>query len=1545
MKAEELYIGFDLGTSSVQYAVCRKEPAEDGFRAEVEYAPGPVMHFSDISGTLRRVWSSILSRFRQDSIISTGFTGTGAAVLSELYDGLLFEYDSVAVPKGVQTVDPAARYIFHIGAKDPYFFHLRKSGEDTVIQEWAAGSKCGGGSGILLEKQCRRMFEDEADTEPLPESGEEDVLCAVPEEQKRIIRMFRMAEREASEAGECEEFLARCGVVIQSDLIHEQNIGTSRQINCSRLFRTVARNYVNDVIPNIEFPEKCRAVGTGGVLSSGCIKSHLEEYLGIPVLRPAHFRSVGAVGAAVRCMEESNTFVLNPDKLEHAGGIQRQKRACAPPLADSLSRVHEHSEPVRHREQGPGTRAVLGIDGGSTTTKGVLVDTETGALLDKVYLKTHGDPESSLKKTVKHFIRHRENVDIVGTAATGSARRFYEKLLMSSGLREKLRAEGMKCVDEVPDEITCHAVGVKYHNSDIDTIFEIGGQDMKFTTFRTDENGPADTVERAEMNYSCQAGSGQTMENLASVIDLDVEGSLQEYALKAERVPVIDSTCGVFMEMDVNRLIGEGFTREEIAAAIVRATAASYYYKFVGGSRHVGRKCSAQGGPALGKAFLAALAQVSSVDIYAFPHREVFGAWGAALAVCRNIQKCEQKGEPFGTAFRGWDIIDLKLEKKRVSCSDLFPETSCTKRDCTLEVFSFGSDTVVTGGFCPVGNSERAEKPRTDYVRVFHKLLEKHFRKYGVVQQDAEPSGTPDRGPTIGIKRCTATLGEKGIWSAALFSHLGFVPVLSPVSNDEIAKTGVNRSQTDFCFARKLATGHALHLYRDPAVEYLFNPSFISYLHKGFKERKFCIYTESEGYVLNDALSLDKRYQINPIINFGDLNILSESLRVELKRIGFGFSLRKIRKAVKYAEECERLFEKDIAEAGDLFLKRIEERKCRAFVGIGRDYVILDPKASSDSGAMISQIRGLHYIPQIFLKHRFTDIPITGLVEREYWEQSVLIMKCSLFTADHPLLFPIRMLNFGCGPDSMKLYQEEKIFESASKPLLTLLTDAQTNNAPFVTRMEAHEKVVEKSRPGRVIPERVSVLRRSKQEDIMDREWLIPYMGDDSYIGSAVLHHFQIDSRVVPTDTREGREIANKHIHTEVCYPLKGVVGDVLGFLARETQKHGIEYVNGKYLVMLPTAGGPCRYGKYRELLRLFMDEEGFRSVPIEGPSSEQDYTDLPLPRGVKSVSHREIMKLFYRGIYAADILEDLTLRFRPYARVSDDVHDLKRRKLEELCACISQGGSLASLERWGEETVRAFKRVDLVQEERLPLVLYMGEIYMRHHDPYTDFVIHLLEEKGLEVIRSPVYEWLHYINAMQNIRQKRMLRVSMRSLRLKDALSSYGAWLGSLARSRYMDYIEHRIEKPFYHLINGRHSASPRPIDIINELENGHHYHSSIEGESPLSIGLAYFFMKDRLVHNRENGSYISGIFHVGPFTCMQEGVATAKIDVMIKEYRKQRKDLLVPIIHAFFGDSPNPNLEAEIAVFREQCYQKQNQLIQSVHPLTANSKQHIRS
>lgn len=1515
------FVGFDVGSSSVHYVVVRED-------REIVYSPKPLMHFADPIGAIYEAWNDVKMRFGSGMIRSTAFTGSNAKYFPKVMTGLIYESDSVTIPKGADLICQEAQYIFHIGAKDSYFFNVKNINCKRVIQEWRSGTKCGGGSGILIEKQCRRLLESEVpnlDVDNGAGKGSDlgvklkDRIRKRRLAQSRLEKIFSLAEREAESSKEPSEFLARCGVVIQSDLIHKQNEGATREDNLAGLFRTVARNYKIDVLGTREFisAESNLAIVTGCVFSNDIIRKNLENSLGISITRPSHYYNIAAVGVALKGLEENNGYVFNIEDLKKVANYSREKRKFHPSLSGYLQKVNERPLSLEESIEN-NTDVVLGIDGGSTTTKGALVDL-TGKLLDKIYIKTHGNPEGSLKSVIKYLSRHKDKIVVRGVGATGSARRLYEKILISKRKSEELRKKGVEVTDRITDEITCHALGVKHYDSKIDTIFEIGGQDMKFTCFSND------VVKEAKMNYSCQAGSGQTLENMADVIGLGVETSLQEYALRAERVPVIDATCGVFMEMDENRLIAEGFSKEEIAAAILRGTAASYYYKFVGGSQHVGEKCSAQGGPPLGKAFLAALAQVTDKEIEAYPHREMFGAWGQALDIICCIKQLEKKNKRYGSAFRGWDLVDKQFKKEKISCRALFKEKSCGIRDCQLEIFTIDGDRIITGGFCPKGDSESSVKPKINYVEKYHRIYEKHFKQQGSLLEDAFLDEQNENSKsTVGIKRSTATLGGKGIWSAALLKKLGFHPIVTPTSNKEIAKVGVDNSRTDFCIARKLVTGHAALLNENPYIRYLFNPSFIELRKSDPPDLKYCIYTESEGYILSDVLSIDGEKQISPVLHFGDENLLVHSLQSEFRRLGLRFKDKEVREALRYADKAEKDFRKELYEIGDKFLNRIRKGNEKAYVGIGRDYVLLDPEASSNSGDMFSRARGLNYIPQIFLEHRFEDIPIDEVADNEFWIQSVKILKANLFVAEQPDLFPIRMMNFGCGPDSLKIYQEEKIYQAVNKPLLTLLTDAQTNNAPFVTRTEAHERVVNQSKQERL---KIKGLRQTKYsaDNNDNRIWLIPYMGDAAYVAVSALKHFGIDGKVLPTNTQRGYEIARKHIYTEVCHPLKGVVGDALGFLSEQVEKNGKKYVEDNYLVMLPTTSGPCRFGKYTELLRIFMDREGLEEVPITGPSSETDYFDIPLPKKAAVSNKLKIQKVLFKGINASDLLEDITLRYRPYAEDKQHVNELKKERLLVLRRIIEDGADTSDLVEWGKETVSRFAQVKLRCDDRFPLVLYIGEIYMRQHDPYTDFVINKLEDKQLEMVRDPITDWLLYVNQMNRRNSRRDVRLAVKRGDLARAWKEIKKLAQSFLKGKYMSGIAHKIDQPFHEVLHGRHCL-PKPIEIIDTLEKNHKFHGNIEGESPLSIGIAYYFMNDLIKPNGD--AYISGIFHVGPFTCMQEGVATAKIEAMAKELRKTKTDFVFPIVHAFFGDSPNPNLEAEIAVFREQCYQKREML-----------------
>jgi predicted nucleotide-binding protein (sugar kinase/HSP70/actin superfamily) len=422
-------------------------------------------------------------------------------------------------------------------------------------------------------------------------------------------------------------------------------------------------------------------------------------------------------------------------------------------------------------------------------------------------------------------------------------------------------------------------------------------------------------------------------------------------------------------------------------------------------------------------------------------------------------------------------------------------------------------------------------------------------------------------------------------------------------------------------------------------------------------------------------------------------------------------------------------------------------------------------------------------------------------------------------------------------------------------------------------------------------------------------------MGISSRIAAACLRHFEIDAITLPTNTREGYQLARKHIHTEVCHPLKGVAGDVLAFLHAERNRLGQEAVEQKYVFILPTTDGPCRFGKYRETVRFFLDEEGFDKVPIAGPTTKTDYLDI---LDGKSTTQDEIslQKLLLRGIIAGDLLDDITLRLRPY-HDKDQIDRLKEVRLKELEQCVERGDGISRLVKWGQETVRQFEK--FATDKRFPLVLYSGEIYMRMHDPYTSHVIEKLEANQLEVVRSPMIEWLEYINCTNLLETKRDLALALRNF------DPRGFWreLKMLARlsvkNTYIEHVKHKLSAPFEAVLHGRHQLPPMP-KLLKTIEEAGQFHTSVSGESILGIGICYFLLNGLMPQTQRR---ISGIFHVGPFTCMHEGVVTAKMEGMVRQKRKEKPGLVFPVIDAYFGDSPNPNLDAEMAIFREQCYQ----------------------
>ena len=87
----------------------------------------------------------------------------------------------------------------------------------------------------------------------------------------------------------------------------------------------------------------------------------------------------------------------------------------------------------------------------------------------------------------------------------------------------------------------------------------------------------------------------------------------------------------------------------------------------------------------------------AGMEIHAFPHRQLFGALGAVIAIHNEIERLGKDAE---SKFRGLDIADMKFEKKVDNCSDIIKDT-CGVRDCRLQVYKIGEDIIYSGGLCP----------------------------------------------------------------------------------------------------------------------------------------------------------------------------------------------------------------------------------------------------------------------------------------------------------------------------------------------------------------------------------------------------------------------------------------------------------------------------------------------------------------------------------------------------------------------------------------------------------------------------------------------------------------------------------------------------------------------------------------------------------------------------------------------------------------------------------------------------------------------------
>lgn len=253
--------------------------------------------------------------------------------------------------------------------------------------------------------------------------------------------------------------------------------------------------------------------------------------------------------------------------------------------------------------------AYLGIDVGSISTKGVIIDKDN-RILSSQYIWTQGDPIGAVKELVRLLESQfdKERFQIVATGTTGSARKLVGVIVGAT---------------MVKNEITAHAVGTTTFYPDVRTILEIGGQDSKIILV---ENGVA--VDYA-MNTLCAAGTGAFLSSQAKRLGIEVE-DIGEYALRSTHPTQIAARCTVFAESDLVHKIQMGHPREDIIAGVCNAVVANYLNN-VGKGKKIISPVVFQGGVSKNKGVVAAFEDTLGCQVIVDPNGHLMGALGVAI--------------------------------------------------------------------------------------------------------------------------------------------------------------------------------------------------------------------------------------------------------------------------------------------------------------------------------------------------------------------------------------------------------------------------------------------------------------------------------------------------------------------------------------------------------------------------------------------------------------------------------------------------------------------------------------------------------------------------------------------------------------------------------------------------------------------------------------------------------------------------------------------------------------------------------------------------
>ncbi|MEO8215339.1 MAG: BadF/BadG/BcrA/BcrD ATPase family protein, partial [Myxococcales bacterium] len=372
---------------------------------------------------------------------------------------------------------------------------------------------------------------------------------------------------------------AKCGVFAETDIVNLVKASIpSREIMCSLADAIVMQNLSvltrgntlrhkvlllggpNTYLPFLQDCWRKRIPETWQARGYDYPKDvPLEELIIVPD-NAQYYAAYGAVMYGL--YEDASVGVyrgLDPLKEFIQGGRKvKLGESAGPPLARSSDELEAFREQYRIPKfepvtLAPGTklRAVIGMDGGSTSSKAVLVDEER-KILKKEYQLSKGNPIQDVREILARLRQWVADqgceLEVLGFGATGYAADVLEKTVKSD-------------VNIV--ETVAHMMSATSYFGDIDVVCDIGGQDIKVLFM---QNGD---IKNFRLSNQCSAGNGMLLQAMADQFGVKIT-DYAETAFAADLSPNFSYGCAVFLDSDRVNFQKEGYSKEELLSGLAQ---------------------------------------------------------------------------------------------------------------------------------------------------------------------------------------------------------------------------------------------------------------------------------------------------------------------------------------------------------------------------------------------------------------------------------------------------------------------------------------------------------------------------------------------------------------------------------------------------------------------------------------------------------------------------------------------------------------------------------------------------------------------------------------------------------------------------------------------------------------------------------------------------------------------------------------------------------------------------------------------------------------